>query len=127
MTNQKPEFLQLFYKIFAGFGFGFTLLILILGGWSRGLNFLLGFASIALIIILWHISLHYSLGPRKASWAMESLLVFMRYILLGGLFYAMISLFAVSWIWYCAGTTTILPGLLVATLMYDRQSPPPQD
>ncbi len=121
MTN-KPEFLALFYRIFLVCGALGVLTCGLLGSWEIALNFLLGFASIGLIIALWHVSLHFTLGPRKTSWAAESLMVFVRYILLGGLFYAMISLFAVRWAWYCAGTTMILPGLIITTLVYDRET-----
>ena len=120
--TQKTEFLTLFYRFFAGFGLGGILLCLLFGGGEIAFNFALGFGSIGLIIGLWHLSLHFTLGPRKTSWAAESLMVFARYVLLGGLFYAMISLFAVRWLWYCLGTTTILPGLIFTTLLHDRDA-----
>ncbi len=120
--KRKTEFLYYFYRVFAicgavGMPIGF-----LIGGADGLLSFILGLLSIALIVVLWHLTLHFTLKPRKTGWAWESLMVFLRYILLGGLFYAMISLFAVRWFWYLAGTTMILPGLLITTLLYDKET-----
>ena len=121
---QKTEYLYYFYKITGlcgGVGLAIAWLI---GSWSGALSYGLGFLSIAMIVGSWHLTLQVTLGPRKTSWLWESLLIFPRYILLGGLFYAMISLFAVRWAFYIAGTTTILPGLLISTLLHEKNAKP---
>ena len=124
--NRKNDFLFFFYKVFAVCG-GIGLLVaagvtLFSGRWRDPISYLLGFLSMGLIICLWHFTLGYTLKQEKTTWLWETFLVFIRYILLGGLFYAMISWFVVSWPWYLAGVTTILPGLVIATLTFDDPS-----
>ena len=113
---EKTEFLTLFYKVFAVCGLSGSL-IAMAWGWSAGYSFALGFGTMALIVFLWDLTLKHTLKPRKASWAAESMLVFLRYILLGGLFYVMISLFAMRWAFYLAGTTTLILGLLISVYL----------
>ncbi len=120
--TQKIEFLRFFYRVMLICGFVGLPVCFLFGGLSGGGSYGLGFFSIALIIGLWHLTLHYTLKPRKTHWIWESLLIFVRYALLGVLFYAMISLFVVSWLWYIAGTIIILPALLISTLLYDRET-----
>ena len=112
----KADFLSLFYKVFAVCGLSGSL-IAMAWGWSAGFSFALGFGTMALIFFLWDLTLRHTLKPRKASWAAESMLVFFRYILLGGLFYVMISLFVVRWAFYLAGTTTMILSLLITAYL----------
>ena len=122
--NKKTEYLFYFYKITCLCGCAGAVISWLIGRWSGVLSYALGFLSIAIIVGSWHLTLHLTLGPRKTSWLWESLLIFPRYILLGGLFYAMISLFVVRWPYYIAGTTTLLPGLLISTLLHERNANP---
>jgi len=122
-TKNEPEdnrFLHFFYKTFIICGVVGSLLSLLFG-WTAGGSFAFGFLSIATILFLWHFTLRSSLRPRKTSAGWESLLIFVRYFLLGGLFYGMISLFVVNWPWYLAGTVTLLVGLLISTFLYDNK------
>jgi hypothetical protein len=121
--SRKPDFLFFFYKVFGICGLiGLTVCLVVAlftGLWRDPVSYLLGFLSMGFIIWLWHFTLGYTLKQERTTWLWETFLVFIRYILLGGLFYAMISWFVVSWPWYLAGVTTILPALVIATLSYD--------
>jgi len=119
MTN-KPDFLQVFYRQFIYCGFAGSLLALIFAGVRPGYSIFLGFISIGIILFCWDRITARTLRPRQASLMWETLMVFLRYILLGGLFYAMIRLFVVSWGWYAAGVSTLLPALLLALLFFDE-------
>ncbi len=116
--TEKIDFIKVFYRVFAVFGAAGLIAGFAFGGSGAALSYGLGWFSIGLIVFLWDVTLAYVVGPRKTHWAWESLLAMLRYVLLGGLFYAMISLFAVQWPWYIGGTATLLPGLLVSAAIY---------
>ncbi len=122
-TNQpeKTDFLKFFYKVFIICGVVGSILSCLFG-WVSGWSFAFGFGTIATILFLWHFTLRNTLKPRKTTAGWESLMIFVRYFLLGGLFYGMISLFVVNWPWYLAGTFTLLIGLLISTFLYDRKN-----
>jgi len=118
----KPDFIRFFYKPFAVCGVIGLAAALIFGDGRDTLSFALGWFSIGLIVFLWDVMTLFMLKPRKTHWAWESLLALLRYVLLGGLFYAMISLFAVRWAWYIAGTAVFLPSLLIAAALFREES-----
>lgn len=117
MRQPATPFLTYFYRVFLACGLIGTLLSLAAGIHACS-SFALGFASIAIILFAWDLTLRVTLKPRKTTWVKESLVVFLRYILLGLLFYGMMRLFVVKWLWFFAGTTMILPGLLISTLTF---------
>jgi hypothetical protein len=132
MSTVQTPFLAFFYKVFLYCGAA-GIMVSIVGGSQACFSFALGFLSIAVILFAWDLTLRVTLKPRQTTWVKESLLVFLRYILLGALFYGMMRLFVVKWLWYFAGTTMILPGLLISTLLYreepvdDHQSTNPEE
>jgi len=124
--NRKIDFLHHLYRVFALCG---VTGLVVAAGFAlfddkrhAPLSYLLGFLSMALIIWLWDLTLGYTLKQGKTTWLWESFMVFIRYGLLGALFYAMISWFVVDWPWYLAGVTTFLPGLVIATFTHDGAS-----
>lgn len=119
-ASDESAFLPFFYRNFIICGVAGTLLCFFFGV-SAGGSFGFGFFSIALILFLWHFTLQNTLKPRKTSAGWESLMVFVRYFLLGGLFYGIISLFVVNWAWYVAGTVTLVVSLLISTILYDKK------
>lgn len=114
----SQAFLKAFYKAM-GVWFLIGLLPSFLVSDLPGLvGFVTGFICIAVIVGLWDFSLRFMLRARKASTVAETLMVFLRYGLLGGLFYAIMRLFVVSWPWYFAGSAIILPALLSTVVMF---------
>jgi len=97
----------------------------LLGSMQGLLGFFFGALSIFLILGGWDLTLRFTLGPRKTNAAWESLLVFLRYGLLGGLFYAIISWFAVSLAWFVTGASLLVPGMLTALFFYKEEADAP--
>ena len=119
---RESPFLMRFYKVFALCGGIGVVAVLAACGRAPAFSFALGVGSMALILLLWQFTLRFTLKPKHTSWQWETFLVFVRYGLLGGFFYAMISLLTVRWPWFIAGTATILPGLLITILVFDEPS-----
>ena len=118
---EEQQFLRFFYKVFLICGAVGTLACLPLGT-DRAGSFAFGFGCIATILFLWHLAVDRLVKPRKTSSATQTLLVFIRYVLLGSVFYGIISLFAVQWAWFVAGTLTMLSGLLISTALFKRST-----
>lgn len=114
----KTEFLGYFYRQYLLWWLIGLPVSFVASGKEGILGFAMGAFSMAVIIGLWDLTLRATLKPRKTSAIWESLLVFIRYALLGGLFYAMISWFVLSWPWYFTGVTVILPSMLVSALLF---------
>ncbi|CAM2008406.1 hypothetical protein APED_17230 [Acanthopleuribacter pedis] len=91
--------------------------------WIAGASFICGAAFITLIVFLWDLSLGLALHPKRPNPVLGGLLVFLHYGLLGGVFYAMISLFDVSWAWFSTGTVVLVPGLLLALSVASSKVP----
>ena len=109
----KPtDFMGFLYASFAGFGIAGGIAAAIFSGGPGLAGYFLGLLIIGLVLYFWDRTLAKTLQKKKANWAWESLIIFLRYILIGGLFYAMISLFAVSWVWFAVGISTLLPSLV---------------
>lgn len=118
-------FLHFFYKWFLLCGLAGTLVSLAVAGLAPGFSFGLGFLSMALILFLWDVTTLFTLKPKRTSWQWETFLVLVRYSLLGGLFYAMISLLSVRWLWYFAGTSMMVLGLIIAAVRFQRNGVAP--
>ncbi len=113
-------FLRCFYRWFLLCGVTGTAISLLAAGPAPGGSFGLGFLSMALILFLWDLTTLFTLKPKRTSWQWETFLVLVRYSLLGCLFYAMISLLSVRWLWYFAGTTMMVLGLIIAAIRFPR-------
>ena len=123
----KPtDFMGILYASFAGFGIAGGIAAAVFSGGPGLAGYFLGWLIIGLILYFWDRTLAKTLQKKKASWAFESLIIFLRYILIGGLFYAMISLFAVSWVWFAIGISTLLPSL-VFTVVFSKEEPNPPE
>ena len=123
MMKKKTEFLPFFYRVFALCGVVGNLAVWLAAGGRAGLSFALGLITIALIFVSWDLStLRFKTTAPQTHWALETLLIFIRYLLLGGLFYAMMALFVVRWDWYLAGTCILVPSLLISTFLF-REGP----
>ena len=118
---EEHQFLMFFYKVFWVCGVVGSLACLAVGPPQAG-SFAFGFGSIATILFLWHLAVDRLVKPRKTSSATQTLLVFIRYVLLGSVFYGIISLFAVRWPWFVAGTLTLMTGLLISTALFKRST-----
>ncbi len=90
---------------------------------TAGISFLCGASFIALVVFLWDLSLGLALHPKRPNPVVGGLLVFLHYGLLGGVFYAMISLFDVSWAWFSTGTVVLVPSLLLALFFASPKAP----
>ncbi len=120
MKTKTNDFLRVFYRQFIYCGIAGPILALLLSGTMAAYSIALGSFSMGIILFCWDQITRRTVKAREASWLWETLMVFLRYILLGGLFYAMIRLFVVSWGWYAAGVASILPALLLASLLADE-------
>lgn len=116
--DSKDNFLTYFYKCMLAWGVLSMLMSLIFSGRLGVWSYFLGYFSISLILVLWDISLRMTLKAKKTNVLWETMLVFLRYGLLGGLFYAIMRWLSVSWPWYFAGVATILPALLTSALLH---------
>lgn len=95
----------------------------LLEGSTAGISFFCGASFIALVVLLWDLSLGLALHPKRPNPVVGGLLVFLHYGLLGGVFYAMISLFDVSWAWFSTGTVVLVPSLLLALFLASPKAP----
>lgn len=92
-------------------------------GSAAGISYVCGASFIALVVFLWDLSLGLALHPKRPNPVVGGLLVFLHYGLLGGVFYAMISLFDVSWAWFSTGTVVLVPSLLLALFFASPKAP----
>ena len=115
----QTDCLGYFYRAFLVCGLVGMAASLLMGGQLAVLSFFLGFVSIGFVLYVWDRITAQIIKPRKVRLLFESFLFFLRFILIGGLFYAMIRLFAVSLPWYAAGMTMLLPAALFAGLAFD--------
>lgn len=117
-NEASQEFLHAFYKAMGIWGLIGVIPSYLVSGHPGLVGFVTGFICIAIIVGAWDFSLRFMLRARKTSTVAETLMVFLRYGLLGGLFYAIMRLFVVSWPWYFAGSASILPALLTTIVMF---------
>jgi len=97
----------------------------------RGLSFLAGSVALGLSILMWHgiVAATLSSGVQSRSWV--NLLILLRYALIGGIIYAIMRLpggsLRVAWLWFIAGFSILLPGLVVSNYFYSKRqhSEPP--
>lgn len=116
-------FMQFFAKLYLCLGTVACLVAFVLGDLAQGLSFCAGFLAMVLLLVSQRMTLAMTLKPHATTWWWESLVVFLRYILLGLVFYAMIRLFVVRWPWFIAGISLIVPGLLCAVLFFKNPEP----
>ena len=124
-VGHDAGFLKAVYKCTLGWALAGLPLAGLLGGIPGITGFGFGALSIGIILGMWDLTLRFTLGPRQTNTAWESLLVFLRYGLLGGLFYAIISWFAVSLAWFVTGATVLIPGMLTALLTHKEEARSP--
>ena len=116
----KTDFLRNFYKVFATMGI-VGQIVPFFWGWREALSYFLGMFIFGFLFLLWDLSLLLVLNPDRPSPTLGYLLIFLRYGLLAGLFYAMMALFVVNWIWFAIGSGTLLPSLLVTAFFFDHR------
>lgn len=119
--NPSPDFLSAVYKCTGIWALIGVFPSYLFSGWPGLGGFFFGVVSITVIIGMWDLTLRFTLKARKTNAAKESLLVFLRYGLLGGLFYAIISWFAVSLAWFVTGASVLLPGMLTALFVHKEE------
>ena len=117
--TEKIDFLGYFYRAFLVCGLIGMAVSLLLAGRLAVLSFFLGFISIGFVLYVWDRITAQILKPRKVRLLFESFLFFLRFGLIGGLFYVMIRLFAVNLAWFTAGLTMLVPAALFAGLAFD--------
>ncbi|CAM2067840.1 hypothetical protein SCOR_20845 [Sulfidibacter corallicola] len=118
--DQGRGFLRWFYRLMLLSGI-LGLMPCALFASASGLpSFAFGVLFVLLMVGLWDFTLFLSLNPQRPSPSLGSMLIFLHYGLLGGAFYAMISMFDVSWEWFSVGTSLLIPSLLLALFFSSR-------
>lgn len=114
MAMAKSDFLSTFYRAFllltiAGF--------VLAAGWADGfglISYLCGAGFMGFIFGGWDLLSRFFAHPDHPNPGLAFFSTLLHLGLLGGLFYLMISAFAVSWPWFVVGTLTLLPSLIFA-------------
>ena len=121
--EDPAAFVRHFYKVLLCFAPpGLTIAWLF--GATRGfVGYLLGYVFVFLIFILWDWSLKHMIQPKQGDAVLQTMLVFLRYGLLGLLFYGIIRVqHTFDWVWFAGGFATKLPALLLSAVLFGKKS-----
>ena len=122
---QTPSFLKAFYKVYLVLGMA-GWLTSIAFGWQAFYSYFFGYFLLGFLLVLWDWTTLLVLNPERPSPTLGYLLILLRYGLLGGLFYAMMALFVVSWLWFAIGSIILLPSLLITAIFFDHRPHEPK-
>lgn len=117
---EDSAFLKSLYKVMIALGclgFGVSFFF----GGRAALSYFLGFFILGFLLFLWDWTIALALNPKRPSPTLGYLLIFLRYGLLGSLFYAMMALFVVNWVWFAIGSAVLLPSLLITAIFFDHR------
>lgn len=122
MTQKNPtNFLKTFYKVLGTLSLIGLLIALMFSGRAEAVSgYSFGVIFVAVMVSTWDFGLGLALSPKNPSKAMGIFLIFIRYGLLGTLFYAMIALFVIDWFWFLAGTLNMLISMLITDFLIGK-------
>jgi hypothetical protein len=110
-----------FYGLLIVFGVFGTLGLWIWQPWPIAASFACGVIIVGLMVWSWAHALKMSLNPESPNKGLGIALILVRYSLLGVVIYSMMALFVVRWAYFALGLTLLLPCLVGAHFLAQRQ------